>query len=91
MPTNILQKALDELGKESPDISYVKGMLETIIELQDKATNADQLNAQLRIKSAQATTTQSNEHVDEGALLDARAKAAIESVRKLTDKSVETI
>lgn len=33
MNTKTLQKAIDELKKETPNISYVLGMLETIIEL----------------------------------------------------------
>jgi hypothetical protein len=31
---NILQKCLDELSKESPKLDYVRGMLETLIEMQ---------------------------------------------------------
>lgn len=31
MQNSILQKCVDELNKENPDLSYVKGMLETLI------------------------------------------------------------
>lgn len=31
MNTQILQKCLDELKKEQPNIEYIKGMLETLI------------------------------------------------------------
>ncbi len=33
MNTNILQKCVEELKKETPNISYVLGMLETVIEM----------------------------------------------------------
>ena len=33
MQKNILQKALDELNKETPNIEKVKGMLETLVEM----------------------------------------------------------
>lgn len=33
MNTAILSKCLEELGKESPNIDYIKGMLETFIVL----------------------------------------------------------
>lgn len=33
MQKNILQKALDELNKETPNIEKVKGMLETLCEM----------------------------------------------------------
>lgn len=33
MNTNILQKCVDELKKETPNLSYVQGMLETVIEM----------------------------------------------------------
>jgi len=37
MNTKILQKCVDALGAQSPDLSYVRGMLETLIEM-DGAT-----------------------------------------------------
>lgn len=33
MNTNILQKCIEELKKESPDLSYIKGMLETLVDI----------------------------------------------------------
>lgn len=33
MNTNILRKCIEELNKDKPDLSYIKGMLETIMEL----------------------------------------------------------
>lgn len=36
MNTNILKKCLDELAKGTPDISYVRGMIETLLELSEQ-------------------------------------------------------
>lgn len=33
MNTKIISKCLDELKKDSPDLSYIRGMLETLIEV----------------------------------------------------------
>lgn len=33
MNTKILQKCVEELNKEQPNLSYIKGMLETLIEM----------------------------------------------------------
>lgn len=35
MNIKILEKVLAELGKEKPDLSYIKGMVETLIALAD--------------------------------------------------------
>lgn len=37
MNTKILQKCLDELKKESPNVDYIRGMLETLVEMGDIA------------------------------------------------------
>jgi hypothetical protein len=33
MNTTILKKCIEELGKDTPDISYIRGALETLVEL----------------------------------------------------------
>lgn len=33
MNTKIISKCLDELAKDSPDLSYIRGMLETLVEI----------------------------------------------------------
>ncbi len=38
MHPNLLQKALDELNKESPKLDYIRGILETVIEISPKPT-----------------------------------------------------
>lgn len=42
MNTSILQKCVDELKNESPDIRYILGMLETFIELSTVSHGVDQ-------------------------------------------------
>ncbi len=37
MNTNTLRKAIEELSKTAPDISYVRGMLETLVEVSEGA------------------------------------------------------
>lgn len=38
--TKILEKCVEALSKDKPDISYIKGMLETLIELNPTQTYA---------------------------------------------------
>jgi hypothetical protein len=38
MNTSILQKCVAELTKDSPDLSYIKGILETLIDITGVAT-----------------------------------------------------
>lgn len=39
MNTSILKKCLEELSKTTPDISYVRGMLETLLEVSTDGAN----------------------------------------------------
>ena len=53
MNTNILQKCVDALKEKDPDLSYVRGMLETLIEMGDTQSAqqtfpAPQATAQVR-------------------------------------------
>lgn len=56
MTVGILQKAVDELNKDKPRLDYIRGLLETLIELQPKALvqqqqpiQAPQIRAPIRI------------------------------------------
>lgn len=40
MNTRILQKCLDELKKDSPNVDYLRGMLETLVEMGDQVVPA---------------------------------------------------
>lgn len=53
MNTAILSKCLEELGKEAPNIDYIKGMLETFIVLtggQPVINNAKENDITTRVK-----------------------------------------
>lgn len=91
MNSSILQKCLEELKAEEPDISYVRGMLETLIAV-DAGSSSDKTNFGMpKIISYPVPTAVSpnisqskTEPMDEAAILDARARAAIETVKSLT-------
>ena len=41
MNTTILQKCVAELAKDTPDLSYIKGILETLIDITGAAIKGD--------------------------------------------------
>lgn len=51
MNTTTLQKCVDELKKESPDIRYILGMLETYIELNASITVIPGLDPRFHVSS----------------------------------------
>lgn len=80
--TGILQKCLDELNKETFRKDYVIGMLETLINMQDFTHQSEPLKIVLPphlISSANGTS----DAPDEGAVLDAKAKAAIATIQAM--------
>lgn len=85
MNTKILQKVLEELNKEKPDISYIRGMVEVL------ASNEEASNPQLIPISLPNQVIHSNIPIestlvlDEVAILDARARAAVDIVQSLKD------
>lgn len=80
MNTAILKKCLDELNKENPRKDYVIGMLETLIETAGYATPQ-----QLHVR----TPVAKSEEMDEAAILDARAKAALGAIKNMANQSTE--
>lgn len=40
MNTRLLQKCIDKLNEDKPDLSYVKGILETLMEMSGESTVA---------------------------------------------------
>lgn len=87
MNQNILQKAIEELKKEQPKIDYVLGMLETLYEL---GTTPLQITSDLlQIKKDAPNLGMGNkpeQSQDEAAVLDAKARAAIEHVKALNSE-----
>lgn len=89
MSYKIIEKSIAELSKGEPDLSYVRGMLETVLEFmdkpaEDKAPAGAPLLTALQQKPATAAI-----HLDnsEGALLDGIAKANLDNIKHLAEKS----
>lgn len=98
MNTNILKKCLEELSKVRddnvgvPNISYVRGMLETLIAMQDipslithPSLHKDAMEiANSGIKMPMRVNGELN---DEAAIMEARARAAVESIKAMSEAS----
>ena len=78
MNTNILTKCIEQLKSDKPDLSYVRGMLETLVEMQDTSP------AKVSNPLAHAVPAPNKPSVvaDEASILDAQAKAAMGKVVK---------
>lgn len=83
MNQNILQKAIAELKSDKPKIDYVLGMLETLFEMQDKTISPPVL---VRIPPVAGGT---QPITDDASILDAKARAAIEQVKAMSEASKE--
>ena len=75
MNTIILKKCLDELTQDKPNIDYVRGMLETLIEMQPVSEITRE-----KVITSPFVPEQSK---DEAAILDAEARAKLESIKGL--------
>ncbi len=76
MNTAILQKCITELQKDAPDLSYLRGMLETLMEMQESKPS---LPPRIPILPIDHTN---NTPIDEAATLDAEAQAKLIQLRK---------
>ncbi len=85
----IIERVLQELSKDEPRLDYVRGALETVLEMQvvpkkdytdDTAKLIPKFNEMLERKE---------EPKDEGQVLDAMTRARIEKVKALAEKSTE--
>lgn len=82
MNTNILQKCIDELRKEDPKIDYVLGMLETLNDIAEFSKIIPSIAEKYEImKPGEVRNYPTAAAADEAAILDARAKAAIDVVK----------
>lgn len=84
MNTKILQKILDELQLAEPRIDYVVGMLETLIEMQEDKPVMISGNLPFSSEQVVAPLKKAMEGGDEAAILDAKARAALQTVNELT-------
>lgn len=89
----ILKKVLSELKMDNPKLDYIRGMVETLIEMQEtsKPENTGEylvsdMNGKVRVTTSEKEIQTVN---DEGALLDAQAKAAMAKTMELANKSIE--
>ncbi len=82
MNPNILKKCINELTKEKPNIDYVRGMLETLYEMQTPEV-VKTVIPKINLNATSQGTT------DEASLMDAKAKAAIAEVKRLAEISTE--
>lgn len=89
MKISILQKILKELQTEDPNIDYVRGMLETLIEMDDKGAIIPMPPYVPIFPSNESKP--SNGPTDEGDILDAKAKGRVASVREMAEKGTELV
>ena len=78
MNSNLLQKCLDELAKESPKLDYVRGILETVIEM-SQPTIQEAAKAASAVMVA-ATKNPEPQIIDEAASLDAATAAMLKRI-----------
>ncbi len=91
MNRKILQKVLDELAKEKPDLSYIRGMLETLLEgLPNEKTPESKDIAPILYNTIGVPFTPSNVTVlSESQILENETKAKLESIKATVNKSVQ--
>lgn len=80
MIQQILEKCLAELSNESPRLDYVRGMLEVLLASQP-AGSSNGRTAVFGTASVSPILTPAT--TDEAAILDAKARASLEAVKKL--------
>jgi hypothetical protein len=83
MNTNILKKCIDELKKESdPNYDYVLGMLEALYEMHtDTVPHKEAFKAVANDVFNRNLEKITDKPIDEGAVLDAKARAALETIK----------
>ena len=81
--TGILRKLLEELKKENPSVDYMKGMVETLIEMGDSSAVEQSSYTRPVAGSTPALPTDD----DEATILDGKARAAIAAVQAIAAES----
>lgn len=85
----ILKKVAQELAKESPKLDYVRGMIDTLIEVQS-IKEEPVLMVPRSLEKVSKEVVKEVVAQDEGSILDATAKAALKKTMELAAKSQET-
>lgn len=91
---NTLQKCLEELDKEKPRLDYIRGMIETLIEMGDQKVKTGPtlggiINNPRPVHSIGQNMHPVGQPKDEGSLLDATARANLAKTIELAGKSLE--
>ncbi len=92
-----IKKVLDELAKEKPDLSYIRGMLEVLMDEDDNLVYSKYIpttNFITTPSSVTGTWASSDsdgraETSDEASILDARARQSLQTIKNLAEQSSE--
>lgn len=79
-----ISKCLGELEKPQPDISYVRGMLETLLDLGDHSSVAERSVVSREV----AGSIPAGPAHDEGSALDAKARASLDTIKTMAAESL---
>lgn len=88
MIQSILQKCLDNLNAATPDLSYIRGMIEVLLAMQETPLMNSSTVEHLPVKEKVVGSIPTSP-ADEASVLDAKARAALETIKSLAQKSVE--
>ena len=88
MIASILEKCLNELNKDEVDFSYIKGMLEVLLAMQPPMGVPFGKTADSKPANVGSNPT-TPAPLDEAAILDATARASLETIKRLAEASKE--
>lgn len=76
-----IQKVLSELKAEKPDLSYIRGLLEGLV---DEEVFVSAVSPSVNIPALRVAPTNT---LDEGGVLDGVAKANLNNIKRLAEES----
>lgn len=93
MKTSILQKCLLELDAPQPRLDYIRGMLETLIDMdgessKGRTTGFGPVNLGPSPSSPKDITSFPP---DEGSILEAKARGRVQTIREIAEKGTESV
>jgi hypothetical protein len=80
MNRKVIQKIIDELGKESPRLDYIRGVLETLFESLPSDVNKDVDKSLDKIFNSVVTAVPA---IGEGTILDKEAAARLSNIKDI--------
>lgn len=82
-----IKKVLDELVKDKPDLSYIRGMLEVLIDEGDERSVEKFLPGyEFHVEKYRPSQSVDEKVLDEGSMLDSMAKASLATVKSLSEQ-----